>query len=832
MAENQTSAIDVNATDDSDSEGSGLTYSFSGGADQALFNINASTGLVTFINAPDFENPGDAGGDNVYNIQVTVTDSGGLTDAQDIAVTVTDVAENTAPSINSSAAASVPENQTSAIDVNATDDSDSEGSGLTYSLSGGADQGLFSIDQSTGVVTFDSAPDFENPSDAGGDNVYDVEVTVTDSGGLTDVQDIAITVTDVVENVPPTITSNDAASVAENQTSAIDVQSTDDNDSEGSGLTYSLTGGADQGLFGIDANSGVVTFDSAPDFENPGDAGGDNVYDIQVTVTDSGGLTDVQDIAITVTDVNEAPVANDDGGAGFTTDEDTSLPTATVLDNDSDPEDDTLSVASIDTSGTVGQVTDNGDGTFAYDPNGQFESLGVGESTTDTFDYTVSDGEFSDTATVTITVNGVNDAPVAADDETGTDENTAIVIPATDLVGNDSDVDASDVLAISAVDSSGTTGTVALNADGTVTYDPNGQFESLDDGEQATDGFGYTVSDGNGGTDTAAVTVTITGVNDPPVATDDELGTNEDALLAADLTGNLITDDNGNGVDSDVEGDPLSISAINGDAALVGQAIDLGRGVEITVQTDGSFTITATNPFALNGLAVGQSLGASIDYTLSDGDATDTARALVKITGDDDAPVINEVDADTPSGADRSEFIELFDVDGGSLDGTSLVVYKSNGDRVDQAFDLDGQTIGQGDFFVLGSDDVVNVDLTPAGFDVNELDNTVTGIALVQGDAADFPIDQSINALDLADVIDAVVYEVDSSTDPVLGPSLYETFGAQNGQINEDARNAKDTDSVSRQPQNLDAQNAFAWGVGPATPGVENVVATNDVFGV
>ena len=91
MAENQTAVTDVQSTDDTDSEGAGLTYSKSGGADQALFTLNAATGLLTFTAAPDFEAPGDAGGNNVYDVQVTVTDAGALTDVQDIAVTVTNV---------------------------------------------------------------------------------------------------------------------------------------------------------------------------------------------------------------------------------------------------------------------------------------------------------------------------------------------------------------------------------------------------------------------------------------------------------------------------------------------------------------------------------------------------------------------------------------------------------------------------------------------------------------------------------------------------------------------------------------------------------------------
>jgi len=106
-------------------------------------------------------------------------------------------ATNEAPSINSAAAVDAAENQTTAVDVQSTDpDGETEGGGgLTYSLSGGADQALFSIDVNTGALTFIAAPDFETPTDAGGNNVYDVQVTVTDAGGLTGVQNIAVTVT-------------------------------------------------------------------------------------------------------------------------------------------------------------------------------------------------------------------------------------------------------------------------------------------------------------------------------------------------------------------------------------------------------------------------------------------------------------------------------------------------------------------------------------------------------------------------------------------------------------------------------------------------------------
>ncbi|MCP4251135.1 MAG: hypothetical protein GY778_29205, partial [bacterium] len=104
---------------------------------------------------------------------------------------------------------------------------------------------------------------------------------------------------------------------------------------------------------------------------------------------------------------NQPPTATNDGGIGYTTDEDTAFATASVPATGCARVGGTLSVLSFDTSGTLGLVTDNGDGTFGYDPNGQFEGLAAGASATDSFSYTLSDGQGgTDTATVTVTIQG------------------------------------------------------------------------------------------------------------------------------------------------------------------------------------------------------------------------------------------------------------------------------------------------------------------------------------------------------------------------------------------------------------------------------------------
>ena len=108
-------------------------------------------------------------------------------------------------------------------------------------------------------------------------------------------------------------------------------------------------------------------------------------------------------------------MAHDDGGPDYATDEDSDFTTGNVLDNDIDPDTMVLSVVGIDTTGTVGQILNNGDGTFDYDPFGGFEYLAVGEQAWDTFTYIVSDGSLTDTATVSITVSGINDGPMISD---------------------------------------------------------------------------------------------------------------------------------------------------------------------------------------------------------------------------------------------------------------------------------------------------------------------------------------------------------------------------------------------------------------------------------
>ena len=290
-------------------------YSITGGADAIHFSLDSVTGALRFLVAPTDLIPLDADFDNVYEVTVTASD-GSLSDSQALSVTVRDF--NVAPMITSNgggatAAIIIAEGSGAVTTVAATDP---EGTSPSYVISGGADAAQFAIDGATGALRFNSPRDFETPADADGDNVYEVVVSASD-GSLSDSQALSVTVTNVDET--PVISSNGggttaAVTVAEGSTAVTTVAATD---SEGAIPVYAISGGADAARFTINATTGALRFATAPNFETPQDANGDNVYDVTVTATD-GLLADTHGLAVTVTNVNEAPVITLPSGGSTT----------------------------------------------------------------------------------------------------------------------------------------------------------------------------------------------------------------------------------------------------------------------------------------------------------------------------------------------------------------------------------------------------------------------------------------------------------------------------------------------------------------------------------
>ncbi len=423
VAENSTIVSTVTATDAD--AGTVLIYSIAGGADAAKFTINAATGVLSFVSAPNFEAPTDAGANNVYDVQVKVSD-GTLTDTQAIAVTVTNV--NEAPVITSNgggatSAINVLEGSTAVTTVTAVDPD--TGAAKSYAITGGADAAKFTINAATGVLSFVSAPNFETPADAGANNVYDVVVQVSD-GTLTDTQAIAVTVTNV--NEAPTIISGATANFAENGTGTVYTAAATDPDA-GATLTYSISG-ADAARFNINATTGAVTFKAAPNYEAPTDVGANNVYDITVTASD-GALSTSKAVAITVTNVNEAPVISSGATASVAENGTGTVYTAAATDPDA------ATTFTYSLSGTDASLfnINASTGAITFKSSPDYEAPGdAGANNVYDINVTASDGSLTSTKAVAITVTNVNEAPTIISINTVTSAFAAVATGATGSV--------------------------------------------------------------------------------------------------------------------------------------------------------------------------------------------------------------------------------------------------------------------------------------------------------------------------------------------------------------------------------------------------------------
>ena len=271
----------------------------------------------------------------------------------------------------------------------------------------------------------------------------------------------------------------------------------------------------------------------------------------------------------------------------------------------SDPDNDalTFSIVTGPANGTLGTITQNGctgsicTATVNYTPNADY-------SGSDTFTFKVNDGTAdSNTATVTITVNPVNDAPVANNDSYTTAEDTTLSVPAPGLLANDTDVDSTS-LSVALV-SAPANGSVALNANGSFIFTPASNFNG-------TTSFTYRANDGAATSNVATVTITVTSVNDVPMANNDTLTVFEDANATVV---NVLAND------SDVDGDTLSVTGV-------------------TQGSKGTVTLNAgTVSYKPNLNANGSD---SFTYTISDGQGgTATGTVNVTITPVNDPPVAN-----------------------------------------------------------------------------------------------------------------------------------------------------------------------------------------------
>ncbi|NOR49209.1 MAG: S8 family serine peptidase, partial [Methanosarcinaceae archaeon] len=232
---------------------------------------------------------------------------------------------------------------------------------------------------------------------------------------------------------------------------------------------------------------------------------------------------------------NIAPVALDDS---YNVNEDTALaPAIGVLDNDTDADNDVLSAVLVAVPSN-GALTLISDGSFTYIPAANFNGA-------DNFTYKAKDSKNAESspATVTITVNPVNDIPVALDDSYSVNEDTSLDVPAAGVLSNDTDAD-NDALSAELV-AVPSNGTLTLNSNGSFTYTPVASFNGADS-------FTYKANDGMEDSNIAIVTILVNAINNVPVAVDDSYNVNEDTHLEVSAATGVLDND------TDADNDALS----------------------------------------------------------------------------------------------------------------------------------------------------------------------------------------------------------------------------------------------------------------------------------
>ncbi len=524
------------------------------------------------------------------------------------------------------------------------------------------------------------------------------------------------------------IANNDVATLTEDASTVNGNVTGNDSDPD-AGNTISVTPAVLNGTYGALTLNADGTYSYALNnslvqlLAHDGTATENFVY----SLSDNHGATDTAVLAITITGENDAPVAVVDTDS---LSEDELSVSGNVLTNDSDVDTgDIISATAVVLTGTYGTLTLNADGTYSYDLNSTaVQSLAVGDSVVENFSYTLNDNHSaSTTGALAITINGVNDAPVALADTNAIDADETSV--SGNVLTNDSDVDTGDALTVTAAVITGAYGTLTLNADGTYSYELDTvAAQSLAEGDSFSELFSYLASDSHSATATTTLAITINGVNEAPVAVADTDSLSEDDVSTS---GNVLAND----TDADT-GDVLSVSA----------AVLTGAYGTLTLNTDGSYSYVLSS--AAQALAAGSSVVENFSYTMQDNHTgSDTSSLEVTVSGVNDAPTANN-DGDTmtedESTATGNVLTNDSDIDAGDvlavtpavLTGTyGTLTFNADGTYIYALNNASVQYLGVGQS-VVDSFSYSAVDMS-ATVSSASLDITITGLAdIIEGTAA------------------------------------------------------------------------------------------------
>ena len=540
--ENSPTGTEVGTIVGNDPDGDIASWQIVSGDPNGAFTIDAD-GVITVADPAllDFE-----AGPTSYTLQVTATDSGGVTSSpRNVIVTVNNI--NEAPVITEPLPAlDVDENAANGTVVGTIAATDPENNIVSWEIvspdNDGDGTSAFAIDNNGQITVADGDElDFESLMSV------DVEVTVTDAEGLSDTATVTIELNPV--NEAPDVEPDQSFTISEGAANndivgAIAFTDVDGVNEVGS-IEFVDNDGDGTAAFGVDANNNIIVTDADElDFEtNP-------IYTLDVTVTDAGGLSDTETVTITVTDVVEPPEITP--GQVFTVPEDsedgTAVGTVEAVDSDGD-------IAAWEIFGGNVDADDDGELLFEIDGSGNItvndgDELDFETTPTYTLDVRVIDGQGNEaTDTVTVNVGDVNEPPIITPGQVfniaeNSPLNTTVgTVAATDLEGN---------LAGFRIVS----GNPNNDGDGVVAFGINnqGRIFVTDPGDLNFEAFptSYTLTvearDSLGLTSTETITVNITNVNEPPfipagqafdVDENSPTGTEVGTVLGNDPDGNI-----------------------------------------------------------------------------------------------------------------------------------------------------------------------------------------------------------------------------------------------------------------------------------------------------
>lgn len=369
------------------------TYSINGGADAAKF-ILSPTGLLSFVDAPDYETPASAAGTNVYRVEIYVTTPEETKVSHIVRVEVVNILEYFIPYLNNTLF-SIQEGNLEVGTLEAT-----ANSSPTFTIEGGADASKF--DLVNGVLSFKTAPDYAIPSSSLGTNIYSLDIRIIDNQ-TSAVSNVRVTVTEMPAVGEVTIIpylNVTLFNIAENTTAIATLSAV-----ANSTPTFALDGGADEDKFNLTSN-GILSFKLPPDYENPGSNSESNSYQVNIKITDIYE-TSTNTVIVNVTDVVDTatPYLNST--------------TINILENTSAVA--TLSATSV---GTPSFTIEGGADADKFDLLGNslsfkvapdYEAPGSAAGTNTYFiDIRVTDSQNSNVNTVKINVTNVSDVPANA----------------------------------------------------------------------------------------------------------------------------------------------------------------------------------------------------------------------------------------------------------------------------------------------------------------------------------------------------------------------------------------------------------------------------------